>query len=139
MPCQPVTRCFLFSPLGFRERQLPHKPHALRLCASSHEPSHDCTDNAAFYISNGVPFVMGTTGGNREKLLADVQTAGIHAVIAPQMGKQARAASRLRADLPHHETGRNTCRIRESSPVMRQVRQVLPARAHPGIGPMWHA
>ena len=53
-----------------------------RLCAA---------DNAAFYISNGVPFVMGTTGGDREKLLMDVQAAGIRAVIAPQMGKQARA------------------------------------------------
>jgi hypothetical protein len=36
---------------------------------------------------------MGTTGGNREKLLADVQAAGIHAVIAPQMGKQARTVT----------------------------------------------
>ena len=35
---------------------------------------------------------MGTTGGDREKLLADVQAAGIRAVIAPQMGKQARPA-----------------------------------------------
>jgi len=52
--------------------------------------SHCGADNAAFYISNGVPFVMGTTGGDREKLLADVRAAGIRAVIAPQMGKQAR-------------------------------------------------
>lgn len=44
--------------------------------------------NAQFYCSNGVPFVMGTTGGDREKLLADVAEAGVHAIIAPQMGKQ---------------------------------------------------
>ena len=41
---------------------------------------------------------MGTTGGDREKLLMDVQAAGIRAVIAPQMGKQARPPVRcLRA------------------------------------------
>lgn len=41
-----------------------------------------------FYAHNGVPFVVGTTGGDREKLLADAQSAGCYAVIAPQMGKQ---------------------------------------------------
>jgi hypothetical protein len=46
-------------------------------------------DNALFYARNQVPFVMGTTGGDREKLMADVHEAGIYAVIAPQMGKQA--------------------------------------------------
>ena len=45
-------------------------------------------DNARFYIGAGVPFVMGTTGGDREALLADVRAAGAWAVIAPQMGKQ---------------------------------------------------
>ncbi len=63
---------------------------------------HRGADNAAFYISNGVPFVMGTTGGDREKLLADVQAAGIRAVIAPQMGKQARPpVQRLPAAAEH--------------------------------------
>ncbi|KAK9809179.1 hypothetical protein WJX72_010905 [[Myrmecia] bisecta] len=45
-------------------------------------------DNGAFYAKNQVPFVMGTTGGDREKLMQDVQAAGVYAVIAPQMGKQ---------------------------------------------------
>ncbi len=45
-------------------------------------------DNVEFYAHNGVPFVVGTTGGDREKLLADAQSAGCYAVIAPQMGKQ---------------------------------------------------
>lgn len=44
--------------------------------------------NAELYIKHGVPFVMGTTGGDRDKLLADVKDAGLYAVIAPQMGKQ---------------------------------------------------
>jgi hypothetical protein len=34
---------------------------------------------------------MGTTGGDREQLLADVQAAGTFAVIAPNMGKQVSA------------------------------------------------
>jgi len=45
-------------------------------------------DNAAFYALNGVPFVMGTTGGDRIKLVEDTKAAGVYAVIAPQMGKQ---------------------------------------------------
>ena len=39
-------------------------------------------------MANGVPFVMGTTGGDREALLRDVAEASASAVIAPQMGKQ---------------------------------------------------
>jgi len=45
-------------------------------------------DNALFYCDHGVPFVMGTTGGDRVKLLDDVKKSGNWAVIAPQMGKQ---------------------------------------------------
>jgi len=45
-------------------------------------------ENAALYVAHGVPFVMGTTGGDREKMLADVEKSGNYAVIAPQMGKQ---------------------------------------------------
>eukprot|EP00884_Botryococcus_braunii_P011018 jgi/Botrbrau1/19918/Bobra.0059s0035.1 len=45
-------------------------------------------DNAVFYCRNHAPFVMGTTGGDREKLLRDVEESGNYAVIAPQMGKQ---------------------------------------------------
>jgi len=45
-------------------------------------------DNARFYTAHEVPFVMGTTGGDREALLAGVTAAKAWAVIAPQMGKQ---------------------------------------------------
>lgn len=45
-------------------------------------------DNALFYCENEVPFVMGTTGGDRLRLLEDVKKSGNWAVIAPQMGKQ---------------------------------------------------
>jgi len=44
--------------------------------------------NALFYVDNKLPFVMGTTGGDREKLVADVSAANHFAVIAPNMGKQ---------------------------------------------------
>jgi 4-hydroxy-tetrahydrodipicolinate reductase len=44
--------------------------------------------NALFYIKNNLPFVMGTTGGDREKLKKDVNRGSIPAVIAPNMAKQ---------------------------------------------------
>lgn len=43
---------------------------------------------ADIYTKHGTPFVMGTTGGDRAKLAADVRKADLYAVIAPQMGKQ---------------------------------------------------
>ena len=45
-------------------------------------------DMVNLYIKHKTPFVMGTTGGDREKLAADVKAADLYAVIAPQMGKQ---------------------------------------------------
>lgn len=44
--------------------------------------------NAEFYTKNNLPFVMGTTGGDREKLTSDVTDADLYAVIAPNMAKQ---------------------------------------------------
>ncbi|CAM8984765.1 unnamed protein product [Rhodiola kirilowii] len=44
--------------------------------------------NAELYCKVGVPFVMGTTGGDRQKLMKTVQDSNIYAVISPQMGKQ---------------------------------------------------
>jgi 4-hydroxy-tetrahydrodipicolinate reductase len=44
--------------------------------------------NALFYTQNKIPFVMGTTGGNREELEKTVQDAAAPAVIAPNMAKQ---------------------------------------------------
>ena len=57
--------------------------------------------NASLYVKHGTPFVMGTTGGDREKLFADVERSKLPAVIAPQMGKQVvafQAAMRLMAE-----------------------------------------
>eukprot|EP00440_Ansanella_granifera_P052738 gb/GFBE01057184.1/.p2 GENE.gb/GFBE01057184.1/~~gb/GFBE01057184.1/.p2 ORF type:complete len:286 (-),score=89.02 gb/GFBE01057184.1/:61-918(-) len=44
--------------------------------------------NAELYTSAGVNFVMGTTGGDRDKLMKDTTDSGVYAVIAPNMGKQ---------------------------------------------------
>ncbi|XP_043715107.1 4-hydroxy-tetrahydrodipicolinate reductase 2, chloroplastic-like isoform X3 [Telopea speciosissima] len=45
-------------------------------------------DNAELYCKVGVPFVMGTTGGDRERLYKTVEDSNVYAVISPQMGKQ---------------------------------------------------
>jgi len=52
-------------------------------------------DNVAFYARNNIPFVVGTTGGDREKLMQDAKTGNSYAVIAPQMGKQVTISHRL--------------------------------------------
>ena len=44
--------------------------------------------NAAYYCQNGLPFAMGTTGGDRAQLTALVEASDICAVIAPNMAKQ---------------------------------------------------
>ncbi len=44
--------------------------------------------NAEFYCRHKLPFVMGTTGGDRERLLASVVASDNVAVIAPNMAKQ---------------------------------------------------
>jgi 4-hydroxy-tetrahydrodipicolinate reductase len=44
--------------------------------------------NAVFYTQNRLPFVMGTTGGDREQLEQVVTASSTPAVIAPNMAKQ---------------------------------------------------
>jgi 4-hydroxy-tetrahydrodipicolinate reductase len=44
--------------------------------------------NAEFYCGYELPFVMGTTGGDRKKLEETVLSSSIAAVIAPNMAKQ---------------------------------------------------
>lgn len=45
-------------------------------------------NNADFYCRNHLPFVMGTTGGDRDQLEQSVRRSSICAVIAPNMAKQ---------------------------------------------------
>ena len=44
--------------------------------------------NGEFYCANELPFVMGTTGGNRDRLKEAVLQSSTAAVIAPNMAKQ---------------------------------------------------
>lgn len=46
------------------------------------------TANAELYCKFKVPFVMGTTGGDRQLLYKTVQDSNVYSVISPQMGKQ---------------------------------------------------
>lgn len=57
------------------------------ICVDYTHPSA-VNDNAAFYCRHGLPFVMGTTGGDRAALEETVRSSGTAAVIAPNMGKQ---------------------------------------------------
>ena len=59
----------------------------LVICVDYSHPNA-VNDNAEFYCKNGLPFVMGTTGGDRERLMETVQKSDVAAVIAPNMGKQ---------------------------------------------------
>ena len=44
--------------------------------------------NAEFYCKNDLPFVMGTTGGDRQGLEDTIRSSSIAAVVAPNMAKQ---------------------------------------------------
>ena len=44
--------------------------------------------NSEFYIKHNLPFVMGTTGGDRQLMFKSIAQAGLACVIAPNMGKQ---------------------------------------------------
>lgn len=44
--------------------------------------------NGDFYVKHALPFVMGTTGGDRDLLKSQVSTSSLKAVIAPNMAKQ---------------------------------------------------
>ncbi|MFO7559047.1 MAG: dihydrodipicolinate reductase [Desulfobacterales bacterium] len=85
--------------LDFMKIRLIHpdeRDHAIREIIRENEPfiSIDYThpfavnDNADFYCIKGLPFVMGTTGGDRKRLCDTVEKSNIPAVIAPNMAKQ---------------------------------------------------
>jgi 4-hydroxy-tetrahydrodipicolinate reductase len=57
------------------------------ICVDYTHPSA-VTSNAEFYCKHELPFVMGTTGGNREKLNQIVRNSKVPAIIAPNMAKQ---------------------------------------------------
>ncbi|MFZ0243942.1 MAG: dihydrodipicolinate reductase [Desulfobacterales bacterium] len=72
-----------------REAALP-KLNALSPEFISVDFSHPSAvnQNGEFYCHNALPFVMGTTGGDRDRLTAAVRSSSTAAVIAPNMAKQ---------------------------------------------------
>ena len=63
------------------------RDHGPFICVDYTHPSA-VNGNAAFYCRHELPFVMGTTGGDREKLFQTVRDSATAAVIAPNMAKQ---------------------------------------------------
>lgn len=68
-----------------------------RLLAIDYTHPSAVNANGRFYVKHNIPFVMGTTGGDREQLLDDVR--GHFCVVAPNMGKQIVAMQAAVADL----------------------------------------
>ena len=64
-----------------------NRPKGNFICVDYTHPSA-VNDNASFYCNNKVPFVMGTTGGDRQLLTQTVERSDTTAVIAPNMAKQ---------------------------------------------------
>ena len=102
-----------------------------------------------FYAQHAVPFVMGTTGGDRAKLVraglartvvvlaaqraiccaqeAEVSAAGAYAVIAPQMGKQLVAfqARALRRNF-RRTLGAYLCALRGAQAAFEMIAERFP-------------
>lgn len=61
--------------------------------------------NANFYCDKGLPFVMGTTGGDREALEQRVRDSGVCAVVAPNMAVQIVALQEVVRDFAEQNLG----------------------------------
>jgi len=80
-----------FALLGIAEREnkigdiLKEYPN---LIAVDYTHPSAVNSNAQFYVKHKIPFVMGTTGGDRDALMSLVKNANHPCVIAPNMAKQ---------------------------------------------------
>jgi 4-hydroxy-tetrahydrodipicolinate reductase len=61
--------------------------HGIFICIDFSHPAA-VNQNARLYCNHGLPFVMGTTGGDRAQLIETVNSSTVSAVIAPNMAKQ---------------------------------------------------
>ncbi len=70
--------------------------------------------NADFYCRHGLPFVMGTTGGDRKALEQRVRDSGISAVVAPNMAMPIVAFQRFMDGFSHKYAGlvKGGCELR---------------------------
>jgi len=86
-----LTDCGGFALLGVAAREnkigqiLKEYPN---LIAVDYTHPSAVNGNAEFYVKHKIPFVMGTTGGDRDALMAMVKNANHPCVIAPNMAKQ---------------------------------------------------
>jgi 4-hydroxy-tetrahydrodipicolinate reductase len=87
--CIISTRSFDLVRPADREQAMDaiQKRHAYFISVDFTHPTA-VTDNAAFYCRRRLPFVMGTTGGDRAKLDQTIRESQVCAVIAPNMAKQ---------------------------------------------------
>lgn len=87
--CIISTRSFDLVHPGDREQAMDaiQKRHAYFISVDFTHPAA-VTDNAAFYCRRRLPFVMGTTGGDRAMLDQTVRESKVCAVVAPNMAKQ---------------------------------------------------
>jgi 4-hydroxy-tetrahydrodipicolinate reductase len=78
----------LIHPLD-REKRIPAilAKNGPLICVDFTHPSA-VNENAEFYARHQLPFVMGTTGGDRERLAELIQNSSVSAIIAPNMAKQ---------------------------------------------------
>ncbi|MDA8134652.1 MAG: dihydrodipicolinate reductase [Desulfobacteraceae bacterium] len=72
-----------------RDEKIPHvfALFPFFICIDYTHPSA-VNANALYYVKNKIPFVMGTTGGDRKQLEELVKNGSTPAVIAPNMAKQ---------------------------------------------------
>lgn len=69
-------------------------------------------ENAKFYVKHGLPFVMGTTGGNEKELEKIVKNSDICAVVAPNMAKQIVAFEKVISDFTDkYPNGLKGCKL----------------------------
>ena len=78
----------LITPDNRQEAVAEIKKQAGHFIGVDYTPPSAVNSNADFYCECRIPFVMGTTGGDRAGLIETVKSAGIPAVIAPNMAKQ---------------------------------------------------
>jgi len=83
------TTCFSLVKPDIRDKAIQEIQHQYPFfIAIDYTHPSAVNENARFYARNHIPFVMGTTGGNREELEQTVNQASQPAVIAPNMAKQ---------------------------------------------------
>jgi 4-hydroxy-tetrahydrodipicolinate reductase len=78
--------------------------HGRFICVDFTHPSA-VNSNAAFYCQQDLPFVMGTTGGDRQLLEQTVVDSATVAVIAPNMAKQIVGFQAMMAHAAEHFPG----------------------------------